>query len=185
LRGVSGLRLKKRVVVGPGPYGGAYSNYGFIKQPVPIGPLNNRTAILNLGMDDQAQRSANMKEPEVVGSGRGNRTTDVSILGGRKFKGRWRPPKEMTLVSVLGGREIDLREAEIDPDGITINVVGLIGGTHIIVPEGVNVEISGFSGLGGRRVDSRAEPGPAGARRVRVRAFGVVGGLKVESGGLS
>ena len=57
-----------------------------------------------------------------------SRTIDVSILGGRKFKGRWRPPKTMTLVSLLGGRELDLREAEIPPEGITINAFGLIGG---------------------------------------------------------
>ena len=87
----------------------------------------------------------------------------------------------MTLVGVLGGREIDLREAEIDPDGVTINVIGLIGGTHVIVHDGVNVEVSGFSGFGGRRIDSRAEPGPSGARVVRLRVFGIVGGLKVES----
>jgi Cell wall-active antibiotics response 4TMS YvqF len=113
---------------------------------------------------------------------RGNRTTDVAIIGGRKFTGCWRPAKAMTLVSVLGGREIDLREAEIDPDGVTINVVGLIGGTHVIVPDGINVQISGFSGLGGRKVDSRAEPGTSGDRVVRLRVFGVLGGLKVESG---
>ena len=78
-----------------------------------------------------------------------SRTVDVSILGGRKFKGRWRPPRTMTLVSLLGGRELDFREAEIPPEGITINAFGLIGGTHVIVPDGVNVEVSGFSGLGG------------------------------------
>jgi predicted membrane protein len=132
-------------------------------------------------MEEPPQAAGNQKEPETVESRTGSRTTDVSIVGGRKFTGRWRPPKEMTLVSVLGGREIDLREAAIDPDGVTINVVGLIGGTHVIVPDGVNVEVSGFSGLGGRRVDSRAEPGPSGARLVRLRVFGVVGGLKVES----
>ena len=108
-------------------------------------------------------------------------TIDVSILGGRKFKGRWRPPKKMTLVSVIGGREIDLREAEIPSEGITINVVGLVGGTRIIVPDGINVEVSGFSGLGGRRVDSRAEPGAPGERVVRLHIFGALGGLKVES----
>jgi hypothetical protein len=108
-------------------------------------------------------------------------TIDVSIVGGRRFKGRWRPPKKMTMVSVLGGREIDLREAEIPAEGITINVIGLIGGTHVIVPDGINVEVSGFSGLGGRRVDSRAEPGAAGERVVRLHVFGVLGGLRVES----
>jgi hypothetical protein len=110
-----------------------------------------------------------------------SRTIDVSILGGRKFKGRWRPPKTMTLVSLLGGRELDFREAEIPPEGITINAFGLIGGTHVIVPDGVNVEVSGFSGLGGRRVDSHAEPGAPGKSVVRLHVFGAVGGLKVES----
>ena len=61
-------------------------------------------------------------------------TIDVSILGGRKFTGRWRPPKTMTMLSVLGGREIDLREAEIPADGITINVVGLIGERRSLFP---------------------------------------------------
>jgi Cell wall-active antibiotics response 4TMS YvqF len=130
---------------------------------------------------EEPPQPADDPESKTAESSTGPRTTDVSILGGRKFKGRWRPPKEMTLVGVLGGREIDLREAEIDPDGVTINVIGLIGGTHVIVPDGVNVEVSGFSGFGGRRIDSRAEPGPSGARVVRLRVFGIVGGLKVES----
>lgn len=130
---------------------------------------------------EEPPQPADDPETKTAESSTGTRTTDVSILGGRKFKGRWRPPKEMTLVGVLGGREIDLREAEIDPDGVTINVIGLIGGTHVIVPDGLNVEVSGFSGFGGRRVDSRAEPGPSGARVVRLRVFGIVGGLKVES----
>jgi hypothetical protein len=130
---------------------------------------------------EEPPQPADHPESKTAESSTGPRTTDVSILGGRKFKGRWRPPKEMTLVGVLGGREIDLREAEIDPDGVTINVIGLIGGTHVIVPDGVNVEVSGFSGFGGRRIDSRAEPGPSGARVVRLRVFGIVGGLKVGS----
>jgi hypothetical protein len=51
----------------------------------------------------------------------------------------------------------------------------------VIVPDGVNVEVSGFSGLGGRRVDSHAEPGAPGKSVVRLHVFGAVGGLKVES----
>jgi predicted membrane protein len=87
----------------------------------------------------------------------------------------------MTLVSLPGGRELDFREAEIPLEGITIDAFGLIGGTHVIVPDGVNVEVSGFSGLGGGRVDSHAEPGAPGNSVVRLHVFGAVGGLKVES----
>jgi hypothetical protein len=109
------------------------------------------------------------------------RTIDVSILGGRKLAGRWRPAKRMISVSVLGGCHIDLREAEIADDGITILRFALIGGTHVIAREGVAVQLDGFSVFGGRRVDSEADPGPPGGPLVRVRVIGLVGGVKVES----
>jgi hypothetical protein len=135
----------------------------------------------NLVMAETPQPAGDSEQMQTTEGGTDTETVDVSILGGRKFTGRWRPPKKMTMVSVLGGREIDLREAEIPADGITINIVGLIGGTHVIVPDGINVEVSGFSGLGGRRVDSHAEPGAPGERVVRLNVFGALGGLKVES----
>ncbi len=119
--------------------------------------------------------------PTRPGDDEQERTIDVSIVGGRKLTGRWRPAKRMTLVSVLGGCHIDLRQAEIADDGITITRFGLIGGTHAIVPDGVAVRVGGFSVLGGRRVDSRADPGPPGAPLVLLRVFGLVGGVKVES----
>jgi hypothetical protein len=128
------------------------------------------------------QSSQTPEDPGQTAEGTsGSRTIDVSILGGRTFTGRWRPPKTMTLVSLLGGTELDLREAEIPPEGITINAFGVIGGTHVIVPDGVNVEVSGFSGLGGRSIDSHAEPGAPGKSVVRLNVFGALGGLRVES----
>jgi hypothetical protein len=42
----------------------------------------------------------------------------------------------------------------------------------------VRVEVSGFSLLGGRRVDLSEEGGPD-AVVVRLRAFGIVGGVRV------
>ena len=109
------------------------------------------------------------------------RTLDVSVVGGRKLTGRWRPAKRMTSVSVVGGCHIDLREAEIAADGITILRFALIGGTHVIAPNGVAVQLDGFSVFGGRRVESRADPGRPGAPVVRLRVFSLVGGVKVES----
>jgi hypothetical protein len=87
----------------------------------------------------------------------------------------------MTSVSVFGGCHIDLREAEIAGDGITIVRFALIGGTHVIARDGVAVHLDGFSVFGGRRLDSHADPGPPGAPLVRLRVFSLVGGVKVES----
>jgi hypothetical protein len=111
----------------------------------------------------------------------GDRTLDVAILGGRKFTGRWRPAKRTSLVSLIGGCHIDLREAEIPGDGITITRIALVGGTHVVAPPGLPVQVEGFSVLGGRRVDAGAEAGDPGAPLVRLRVFSFVGGLKVEN----
>lgn len=111
----------------------------------------------------------------------GDRTVDVAILGGRKFTGRWRPARRMTLVSLIGGCHIDLREAEIQGDGITITRIALVGGTHVVAPPSVPVLVEGFSVLGGRRIDAGAEAGDPGAPLVRLQVFSVFGGLKVEN----
>ena len=111
----------------------------------------------------------------------GSRSLDIGILGGRTLAGRWRPARRMTSVSVVGGCHIDLRQAEIAEDGVTILRFALIGGTHVIAPDGVAVQLDGFSVFGGRRVDSQADPGPQGAPLIRLRVFSLVGGVKVES----
>jgi hypothetical protein len=56
-----------------------------------------------------------------------------------------------------------------------------VGGTHLIVPDDIAVQVSGFSVFGGRRVDSSADPEPSEAPLVRLRLLAFWGGLKVES----
>jgi hypothetical protein len=109
-----------------------------------------------------------------------DRTIDIAIIGGRKLTGGWRPAKRMTSVCLIGGCHIDLREAEIAEDGITITRIALVGGTRVVAPADVRVQLEGFSVLGGRRVAGRAEAGGPGARLVRLRVFSLIGGVKVE-----
>jgi hypothetical protein len=104
-----------------------------------------------------------------------DRTIDVGILGGRKLEGQWRPAERMVSVSVMEGCHIDLRQAKIAKDGVTITRIALVGGTHLIVPDDIAVEVSGFSVFGGRRVDSSADPGPSEAPLVRLAALRLLG----------
>jgi hypothetical protein len=119
--------------------------------------------------------------PARPGDDEPERSIDVSIVGGRKLIGRWRPAKRMTSVSILGGSHIDLSEAGIAEEGITITRFALIGGTHVIVPDGVGVRVAGLSVFGGRRVDTGADPGSPESPLVLLRVFSLVGGVKVES----
>ena len=107
----------------------------------------------------------------------------LGILGGGNRRGRWRVPERMTVVNVLGGADLDLREATLSAPEVEITVYSLLGGSDIVVPEGVHVELEGFALLGGNDLRlTGAEPAP-GAPVVRVRAWSLLGGTDVKMEG--
>lgn len=73
----------------------------------------------------------------------------VAMLGGSSRRGRWTPAKKNYAVAVMGGAELDFREA-IFARGVTeVHVYAMWGGVDIIVPPGINVESRGIALLGG------------------------------------
>jgi len=107
----------------------------------------------------------------------------LGILGGGDRRGRWRVPERMTVINVLGGADLDLREATLSAPTVEITVFSLLGGSDIVVPEGVHVELEGFALLGGNDLRlTGAEPAP-GAPVVRVRAWSLLGGTDVKMRG--
>jgi predicted membrane protein len=74
---------------------------------------------------------------------------------------------------------LDLREAEFAAPEITLTKVSLVGGARLIVPPGVRVEVTNFSLIGGRHIDAD-ERLSSNAPTLHVRAFGVIGGVRVR-----
>jgi uncharacterized protein DUF1707 len=105
----------------------------------------------------------------------------LGILGGGDRRGRWRVPARMTVLNVMGGADLDLREAVLDAPAIEITVWSLMGGSDVIVPQGVHVELEGFALLGGNHLRLEGPPPPAGAPVVRVRAWSLMGGTDVKT----
>jgi hypothetical protein len=103
----------------------------------------------------------------------------VGIFGGEDRKGRWRPAREIRVLNVFGGCDLDLRGAEVQGELIDITVFSLFGGSDIVVPEGVPVEMGGFALLGGNDLDVSDAPPVPGAPLVRVRAYSLFGGTDV------
>ena len=103
----------------------------------------------------------------------------VAIMGGEQRKGRWRPARRTNAIAVMGGIDIDLREAEL-ADGAEILAIPFMGAVSVVVPEGVSVEMSGFALMGGNSgPDDKVLPLP-NSPIVRVRAFSLMGGVVVE-----
>ena len=103
----------------------------------------------------------------------------VAIMGGATRKGRFRLATETKVVTVMGGADIDLRQAELQGPEATITVYSVMGGANVIVPEGVHVELGGLAIMGGKDHRPGKEPVPPGAPVVRVRAYTLMGGVSV------
>jgi class 3 adenylate cyclase len=105
----------------------------------------------------------------------------LAIMSGHSTKGRWRIGGKTKAVAVMGGCDIDLRRAEIEGPEVEITAVAFWGGIEIIVPEGFDVDLRGFSFMGGRSLRLRDVPIVPGSPRIVVRGFAIMGGIEVKS----
>jgi len=103
----------------------------------------------------------------------------LAILSGARRAGRWVVPPSYVAVAVMGGVELDLREAQFSQPEVTIHAYTVMGGIEITVPEDVDVDVSGVAFMGG--FDHNASgPGVPGAPRLRVLGFALMGGVEVR-----
>lgn len=106
----------------------------------------------------------------------------VAILGGLERKGVWVVPQRMSVFAMMGGADLDLREAQFAAPEVVITVNCFMGGAQITVGPHVNVVMEGtgimggYSGPGTRTPAELDESSPT----VRVRGVAVWGGVSVE-----
>ena len=105
----------------------------------------------------------------------------VAIMGGEDRRGRWRAGRQIGAVAIMGGVDLDLRDALLEDDVVEITAWAVMGGVTVIVPEGIPVECSGFMLMGGRSNRIKDVPPLPGAPVVRVKGFGMWGGIDVRS----
>jgi len=104
----------------------------------------------------------------------------IAILGGVRRAGSWTPARTNHVVSIMGGAELDFREARL-PAGVTeVKIYTIMGGVEVIVPPDLAVESHGIGILGGFEhagEDSMATD--PSAPILRVTGISLMGGVEV------
>lgn len=103
----------------------------------------------------------------------------VAIMGGFQRKGTWTAPRAFTAVALMGGGEIDLREARFEGREIVIRCFAFMGGIEVIVPPDLETHVSGIGIMGGFDHGGSADGDPTGPR-VTITGLAVFGGVDVQ-----
>jgi hypothetical protein len=106
--------------------------------------------------------------------------TVYAIMGGVDRRGAWTVPRRWRVVAMMGGAQLDLREARFPAGVIDLEVKAVFGGIQIIVPPGLAVEVHGTAIMGGFQHVNRvpAHPDPD-APLLRVHGIAIMGGVDI------
>ena len=104
----------------------------------------------------------------------------VGFMSGPSRKGNWIPPRHLWSAAVMGGVELDFREARMGPGVTEISVFAMMGGVEIIVPPDLQVESGGIGIMGAfecseevRRVHDPDAP------ILKINGLAIMGGAEV------
>jgi hypothetical protein len=104
--------------------------------------------------------------------------TAIAILGGFSRKGDWVVPKTLNAFMLMGGGEIDMRDAQFSEPEVSIHVVAIMGGCEITVPEDATVHVTGV-GILGAFEHSVAGAGVRGGPVIHISGVALMGGVEV------
>ncbi|MFW6641725.1 DUF1707 SHOCT-like domain-containing protein [Nocardiopsis algeriensis] len=105
----------------------------------------------------------------------------VAVMGGADRSGSWIVPPVFSAAAVMGGIELDLREARFAQRETTVWVLCVMGGVSITAPDDIQVRVHGLPIMGGFGV--RGAPPSVmdpDAPIVHVRGIAVMGGVDVQ-----
>ena len=105
----------------------------------------------------------------------------VAVMGEHHRLGHWRLSERTAVFTMMGEVELDLRQAVIETQDIQITMALLMGEQRVIVPTGIEVEVTGFVFMGSRKVRVADAPPRPGMPRIHIKCYGMMGEVKIES----
>ena len=103
----------------------------------------------------------------------------AAVFGGVSKKGSWVVPRKLRLWTMMGGAELDFREAQFGPGVSELRVSAMMGGVSIIVPPNIRTEVHGsgfFGSFEGEDNDATDPDAPV----LRITGFAFMGGVEVS-----
>ncbi|GAB2611950.1 hypothetical protein Aab01nite_67490 [Paractinoplanes abujensis] len=131
--------------------------------------------------DELARATDGLDQTPIVGSAS---TVDqvVTVFSENKRRGRWRlRTPRLKVFTMFGATELDLREVLTGADVIEIAGTSLFGEFKVIVPEGVEVDLSGTVVFSSRNMHLAAVPRVAGTPEVRIHLTSWFSNVEVVS----
>ena len=105
----------------------------------------------------------------------------VSVFGDITRRGSWPSRDCFSPVAVFGDIDLDFREATVPPGRLAINAVAPFGNIDVLVPDGVQVDVGGFTLFGSKKVAVGEATANGSGAAIRVRGFSLFGSVKVSS----
>jgi hypothetical protein len=105
----------------------------------------------------------------------------VSVFGDITRRGSWPTRERMSPIAVFGDIDLDFRQATMPSSTVTIDAVAPFGNIDVLVPDGVQVDVGGFTLFGSKKIAIGNATTNESAAVIRLRGFTLFGSLKVSS----
>ncbi len=107
---------------------------------------------------------------------------DIAILGGGVKQVQSQNLKGGNITAIFGGSEFNLREATLSPEGCTIDVFTMFGGSKLIVPEQWEIKSDVVSIFGGFNDKRPIRPASNETKNIiYIKGLVIFGGLEIKS----
>ena len=105
----------------------------------------------------------------------------VSVFGDITHRGSWPSRGRMSPVAVFGDIDLDFANATMPAGPVAINAVAPFGNIDVRVPDGVQVDVGGFTLFGSKKIAVGDIPREESGAVIRVRGSSLFGSIKVSS----
>ncbi|WP_414937054.1 DUF1707 SHOCT-like domain-containing protein [Amycolatopsis sp. cmx-11-51] len=144
-------------------------------EPVTADLPRNRSAI-------QPATSRALGLPDDRIGGHPGSGASIAVMSGASRKGSWVVPPQHNSFAFWGGTDIDLRHARFAEKNTTITAVAIMGGIDIVVPDDINVDVTGIGFMGAFELEDRAgtPAAPPTAPTVKITGLAFWGAVIVK-----